>query len=176
MRVNIYAEEMTDRVEIVSKTIDGQEFTGVRFYLELPATITDAAGAFPQNVRGPFIHRPGDDDSAAVTFWGKKDSAFAFVKAIQLLAKRHAINRATAQGGPYDWTANVLNPDSCWNKARVGEPVFILLGRDPAAPAAIEHWITQRSARRCNRPFDDKLHNAHDIACEMEAYAVRAKS
>ncbi|QGM46139.1 hypothetical protein [Methylocystis heyeri] len=24
-------------------------------------------------MRGPFIHRPGDDDSSAVTFWGKQD-------------------------------------------------------------------------------------------------------
>ena len=24
-------------------------------------------------VSGPFVHRPGDDDSAAVTFWGKRD-------------------------------------------------------------------------------------------------------
>lgn len=39
MRVNIYAEEMTDRVEIISKEVDGQEFTGLRFYLELPCTV-----------------------------------------------------------------------------------------------------------------------------------------
>lgn len=35
MRVNVYAEEMTDRVEIVEKG----EFTGLRFYLELPVTL-----------------------------------------------------------------------------------------------------------------------------------------
>ena len=37
MRVNIYAEEMTERVEIISKEIDGHRFTGLRLYLELPA-------------------------------------------------------------------------------------------------------------------------------------------
>ncbi len=90
MRVNVYAEEMTDRVEIISKTIDGHEFTGLRLYLELPASLpanvhlagpspgVGAAYAEPptdatRNVRGPFMHRPGDDDSAAVTFWGKRD-------------------------------------------------------------------------------------------------------
>jgi hypothetical protein len=84
MRVNVYAEEMTDRVEIISKEIDGHAFTGLRFYLELPCTIPDARpgeiaapapnlGHATRNVRGPFIHRPGDDDSAAVTFWGKRD-------------------------------------------------------------------------------------------------------
>jgi hypothetical protein len=30
MRVNVYAEEMTDRIEIISKEIDGHKFTGLR--------------------------------------------------------------------------------------------------------------------------------------------------
>lgn len=34
MRVNIYAEEMTERVEIIGKEIEGQTFTGLRIYLE----------------------------------------------------------------------------------------------------------------------------------------------
>lgn len=68
MRVNIYAEEMTDRVEIVSKEIEGQTFTGLRLYLELPVTNPDGT-----QHSGPFVHHPGDDDSAAVTFWGKRD-------------------------------------------------------------------------------------------------------
>jgi hypothetical protein len=67
MRVNVYAEEMTDRVEIISKEIDGQRFTGLRLYLELPATVNGTQH------QGPFIHQPGDDDSSAVTFWGKRD-------------------------------------------------------------------------------------------------------
>ena len=58
MRVNVYAEEITDRVEIVEKEIDGQKFTGLRFYLELPVTLAEG-----QHTRGPFIHHPGDDDS-----------------------------------------------------------------------------------------------------------------
>ncbi len=67
MRVNIYAEEMTERVEIISKEIEGQTFTGLRLYLELPCTVGG------KQYQGPFMHHPGDDDSAAVTFWGKKD-------------------------------------------------------------------------------------------------------
>lgn len=90
MRVNVYAEEMTDRVEIISKTIEGHEFTGLRLYLELPTSLPkgvhlsgptpDVNGAYfepptdeTRNVKGPFMHRPGDDDSAAITFWGKRD-------------------------------------------------------------------------------------------------------
>jgi len=81
MRVNVYAEEMTDRIEIIAKEIDGRKFTGLRFYLYLPVTtgvriggsglphLTEDSG----EERGPFLHREGDDDSAAVTFWGKRD-------------------------------------------------------------------------------------------------------
>ena len=100
MRVNVYAEEMTDRVEIISKTIDGREFTGLRFYLELPVTVPkqrgsgwSAPGALAaadhpnetENVRGPFLHRAGDDDSAAVTFWGKRDLRDVLRKALAQL-------------------------------------------------------------------------------------------
>lgn len=82
MRVNVYAEEMTDRVEIISKKIDGQEFTGVRFYLYLPVS-TSADGN--SSVRGPFIHRAGDDDSSAITFWGKRELRGTLAKALNLL-------------------------------------------------------------------------------------------
>lgn len=83
MRVNIYAEEMTDRVELVVKTIEGREYVAVRFYLELPATV---AG---QQYQGPFIHREGDDDSSAVTFWGKRDLRAALRKALTLLDQHY---------------------------------------------------------------------------------------
>ena len=88
MRVNVYAEEMTDRIEIVEKVIDGQRFTGLRFYLELPATASDGT-----QVRGPFIHRPGDDDSAAVTFWGKRDLRDVLNKALAALNDHYRSRR-----------------------------------------------------------------------------------
>ncbi len=83
MRINIYAEELTDRIEVISKAVDGVTFTGLRFYLYLPVTtkpvMVSTDNDHPPyhievgggNQRGPFIHREGDDDSAAVTFWGK---------------------------------------------------------------------------------------------------------
>jgi len=106
MRVNVYAEEMTDRVEIISKTTEDGEFTGLRIYLELPCTIpntgrmTDMCG-YPvgpmptgtHNVRGPFIHRPGDDDSAAVTFWGKRDLRDVLLKAVAALDTHYAMTK-----------------------------------------------------------------------------------
>jgi hypothetical protein len=89
MRVNVYAEEMTERVEIISKEVEGAQFTGVRFYLELPVSTPHPNPGFPQEVRGPFIHRPGDDDSAAVTFWGKRDLRTVLRKALALLDEHY---------------------------------------------------------------------------------------
>lgn len=68
MRVNIYAEEITDRVHIIRKTTEAGSFVGLRFYLELPIS-TLAAGGYHTSHRGPFIRQSGDDDSSAVTFW-----------------------------------------------------------------------------------------------------------
>jgi hypothetical protein len=80
MRVNIYAEELTDRVELVSKEIEGNVYTGVRFYLELPVTTPNGG-----QVSGPFMHSPGDDDSSAVTFWGKQKLRNALAQALYML-------------------------------------------------------------------------------------------
>lgn len=110
MRVNVYAEEMSDHVEVISKTTADGTFTGLRIFLELPVTViactkcgalepattikrimSDEAALVPvaekfcrdsgdgvhrfrpRQISGPFMHRPGDDDSSAVTFWGKQD-------------------------------------------------------------------------------------------------------
>ena len=62
MRVNIYEEELTDQVEIVPKK---SGFIDVRLFMHLPVTKDG------QQLRGPFIHRPDDDDSGAVTFWAR---------------------------------------------------------------------------------------------------------
>lgn len=87
MRVNVYAEEITDRIEITSKEIDGQTFTYLRFYLELPATVDG------KQYKGPFLHRPGDDDSSAVTFWSTGDLSRTFEIALARL-KAHYANQA----------------------------------------------------------------------------------
>jgi hypothetical protein len=86
MRVNIYAEEMPDepRIEIIEKEIDGHKYTALRIYLELPATVGG------KQYQGPFMHRPGDDDSAAVTFWGKRDLRVTLRKALDLLDEHYA--------------------------------------------------------------------------------------
>lgn len=101
MRVNIYAEEMTDRIEIIRKEIDGRVYTGCRFYLELPVSLVDYGGGRVRyaektdrngvvQYKGPFYHRPGDDDSSAVTFWGKRDLREVLRSALALLDAHYA--------------------------------------------------------------------------------------
>lgn len=87
MRVNVYAEEMTSEVELVEKVIDGRTYVGVRLYLHLPVTRELGTGTVPEQVRGPFIHRLGDDDSSAITFWGKRDLRAALKKMTTMLDK-----------------------------------------------------------------------------------------
>ncbi len=87
MRINVYAEEMTDRVEIIRKDIDGQVFTGLRLYLELPVTVNG------KQHKGPFMHHPGDDDSSAVTFWGKRDLRGVLIKMIEELDSHYAMHK-----------------------------------------------------------------------------------
>lgn len=83
MRINIYAEEITDKVEIIAKKVDGKVFTGCRFYLYLPVTHEG------KQIQGPFMHHPGDDDSSAVTFWGKRDLREVLRKALAALDEHY---------------------------------------------------------------------------------------
>jgi hypothetical protein len=120
MRVNVYAEEMTDRVEIIAKEIDGHKFTGLRLYLALPVSVptdfraqgspyTEATkdpaisrvvygkDAPVTNLQGPFMHRPGDDDSAAVTFWGKQDLRALLRKMLAMLDEHYESSDTPSQ-------------------------------------------------------------------------------
>jgi hypothetical protein len=56
------------------------------------------------------------------------------------------------------------NPKSCWNKAEDDEMMFILLGRDKAAPATIRAWIRERIRMGLNKPGDSQLKEAEERA------------
>ena len=60
------------------------------------------------------------------------------------------------------------DPDSCLNKARADEWLFILLGRDPAAPAAIRAWVVERVRLGKNASGDAQISEALDCARSME--------
>lgn len=91
IRVNIYAEETTPLIEIIDKTTENGTFTGLRFWLHLPVTLPDGSQA-----KGPFMHHPNDDDSSAVTFWGKKDLRDNLRRALVMLDQHYAVRDAQA--------------------------------------------------------------------------------
>ncbi|HJT76191.1 MAG TPA: hypothetical protein VJ739_03230 [Gemmataceae bacterium] len=59
-------------------------------------------------------------------------------------------------------------PDSCWNKARDDERLFVLLDRDEAFPGTVRFWAAERVRLGLNRPGDPKLESALREADEVE--------
>lgn len=59
--------------------------------------------------------------------------------------------------------------ESCLNKARDDERLFVLLSRDPAAPVAIRAWVKERLRLGKNTPDDTQIVEAIECANLMEA-------
>ncbi len=57
----------------------------------------------------------------------------------------------------------LTDPSSCMSKAREDEMTFVLLGRDPAAPAAILAWVQERIRLGKNDLLDEQIIEA--LAC-----------
>jgi hypothetical protein len=63
MRLNIYSQELTKEIELVSKTADtGITYYGMRMYLASPDILH---------------HTPDDDDRSAITFWLPNNKTFS---------------------------------------------------------------------------------------------------
>ena len=60
------------------------------------------------------------------------------------------------------------NPNSCLNKARDNELLFVLLARDPAAPDTIRHWAHRRISMGKNKYNDPQIVEALGCAELME--------
>lgn len=58
--------------------------------------------------------------------------------------------------------------ESCLNKARDDERVFVLLARDPAAPSAIRRWVDVRINLGKNKLTDPQIVEALDCADRMD--------
>lgn len=72
MKINVYNEELTERVELLPKTAanTGAKFYGLHFFLLSPSELH---------------HGKGDDDSSAVVLWGDSPE-----KLLALLSKATA--------------------------------------------------------------------------------------
>ena len=60
------------------------------------------------------------------------------------------------------------NPNSCLNKAKDDEMLFVLIGRDVAAPQAIRAWVEARIKLGKNQRDDAKIIEALQCAQKME--------
>lgn len=65
------------------------------------------------------------------------------------------------------------NPDSCLSKAKHTEMLFVMLGRDVAAPDTIRFWIAERIRLGKNHFNDPQLVEA--LACAQAMEADRAE-
>ena len=59
--------------------------------------------------------------------------------------------------------------ETCMAHAHPNEMVFVLLGRDAAAPSAIRAWVTERIALGKNVDTDPQIVEALECANTMEA-------
>lgn len=66
--------------------------------------------------------------------------------------------------------------ESCFNKARDNERLFILLARDPAAPVAIRAWIAERVRLGKNTWGDSQIVEALGCADLMETERVEIEA
>ena len=62
----------------------------------------------------------------------------------------------------------IEHTESCLNKARDNERLFVLLARDAAAPVAIRAWVAERLRLGKNKLDDAQIREALDCATRME--------
>jgi hypothetical protein len=70
----------------------------------------------------------------------------------------------------------LTNPASCLSRARDDEWVFVLLGRDVAAPAAVRAWIAERIRLGKNNPEDPQISDAVAWAEVVEVEQRKARA
>ncbi len=57
---------------------------------------------------------------------------------------------------------NLSDPGSCLNRARDDELIFVLLGRDKAAPVAVMAWVEERIRSCKNQRTDATILDAQE--------------
>ena len=72
-------------------------------------------------------------------------------------------------------TFEMLNEDSCFNKAGNDEQIFVLLARDSSAPVAIRAWCADRVLSGKNNRNDNQIIEALQCANDMESSRLRLR-
>lgn len=67
-------------------------------------------------------------------------------------------------------TKNNPGPFDCHAAAAPDEPMFVLLGRDPNAPALVRQWAMERSKMGADE--QPKVMEALSVAADMERYRL----
>lgn len=62
----------------------------------------------------------------------------------------------------------LLDPGSCWNRAELTEPVFVLRAKDPLAPAVVRVWSTLASTAQAHDDY--KQNTALALANVMDEW------
>lgn len=73
---------------------------------------------------------------------------------------------------------NILDPQSCWNRAEDGEPVFILRANDFEAPAVVISWAQRYLIRKngwANMTLTQREKYAQALAVARDMRDWRAK-
>jgi hypothetical protein len=65
----------------------------------------------------------------------------------------------------------IKNPESCFNKAKGNETLFVLLGRDPVAWKVVKEWCANRIIWGLNKPDDPQIIEALALAKDMQKEA-----
>lgn len=64
---------------------------------------------------------------------------------------------------------NITDPQSCWNKAREDQEIFILIEHDEAYPNTVRRWANERIDLGLNNWGDAKIRSALASADLVEA-------
>jgi hypothetical protein len=63
---------------------------------------------------------------------------------------------------------NIRDPNSCWNKARASQHIFVLHDEDPCMADTIRVWASMRIVNGINKLEDDKIQSALREADEID--------
>ncbi len=66
---------------------------------------------------------------------------------------------------------NHPGPFNCYAAALPDEPIFVILGRDPAAPRAMREWSKERDLRGKNKTPDD-IERIHSVNAQIQEMIV----